>query len=176
MLHAATRLGLLFLIAAVARSQSVSDRNGRIFFTDRQGVRKPITDGKLDSQPNLSSDKRQVVFVRQTPGRTAETGVGDTDKTELWIAYVDGSKPPRRVLTGGNFIEGPNLNIMVAGFGNPQFSRDATRIYFTAAAWPTQAEILMLDVTTGDTRPLFEGLRVEVRGNSTMRSFNWRNA
>jgi hypothetical protein len=90
MLHAATRLGLLFLIAAVARSQSVSDRNGRIFFTDRQGVRKPITDGKLDSQPNLSiavsgfaAFQKSLRAVRSRAESAFRSSGGDA---EGWIA------------------------------------------------------------------------------------------
>jgi hypothetical protein len=106
MLHAARCLGFLFLMAAIARSQSVSERNGRIFFTDQNGVRKAITDGSLDSQPYLSFDKQKVVFVRQTPGQTIETGLSEVNKTELWIASVDGGKQSRRVLTGGELHRG----------------------------------------------------------------------
>jgi hypothetical protein len=164
-------LGFAVFAAATASAQSVSERNGRIFFTDQNGAEKPITYGNLDSQPHLSLDKRQIVFVRQTPGQTAETGSGDVDKTELWIASVDGSKEPKRVLTGGGFIEGPTLNIVIAGFDNPQFSPDATRIYFKAYAWATAFEIMMLDVPTGNTKPLFPGLGFEVIGTGKYRGF-----
>jgi len=167
----AISLSLVVFAVAMASAQSVSERNGRIFFTDQNGVEKPITNGNLDSQPHLSFDKRQIVFVRKTPGQTAETGSGDVDKTELWIAPVDGSKEPTRVLTGGDFIEEPNLNIVIAGFSNPQFSPDATWIYFKASAWATAFEIMMLDVPTGNTKPLFPGLEFEVIGTGKYRGF-----
>jgi hypothetical protein len=60
---------------------------------------------------------------------------------------------------------------VVAGFENPQFSPDATRIYFTAAAWVTQAAILMLDVATGNTKLLFSGLGVDVIRTGKYRGF-----
>jgi hypothetical protein len=157
-------LSFVGFAVATASAQSVSERNGRIFFTDHNGVENAITNGTLDSEPNLSFDKRQIVFVRKTPGQTAETGSGDIEKTELWIASTDGSKEPKRVLTGGGFIEGPNLNIVIAGFSNPQFSPDGTRIYFNANAWATAFEIMMLDVRTGKTKALFSGLGVAVIG------------
>jgi hypothetical protein len=167
----ATLLVLLFVIAAIASPQSVSEQDGRIFFTDPNGVRKPITNGTLDAQPHLSLDKRQIVFVRKTPGQTAETGSGDVDKTELWIAPIDGGKEPKRVLTGGGLIEGPNLNIVIGGFSNPQFSPDATRIYFEASAWTTAGAMMMLDVATGHMKLLFPGLGVDVIRTGTYRGF-----
>ncbi len=160
-----------FIVFAAASAQSVSERSGRIFFTDQNGVERPITNGSLDSQPHLSLDKHQIVFIRQSPGQTAETGSGNVDKTELWIAPVDGGKEPKRVLTGRGFIEGPNLNILIAGFSDPQFSPDATRIYFRANAWATAFEIMMLDIPTGNTRPLFPGLGFEVIETGKYRGF-----
>lgn len=136
-------LGFVVFALATTSAQSVSARNGRIFFTDQNGVEKPITNGNLDSDPHLSFDRRQVVFVRQTPGQTVENGSGDVDKTELWIAPVDGSKEPTRVLAGGGIISGkewPNQKLVIADFSNPQFSPDATRIYFKVYAWVTAFE------------------------------------
>jgi hypothetical protein len=157
-------LGLFLLMALFAHSQSVSERQGRIFFTDQQGVRKAITNGNLDSQPSLSFDQQQVVFVRRVPGRTVDTGV-----TELWIASVDGSKPPRRVLSGGKFIDAPDS--IVLGFRNPQFSPHAARVYFETDLWAVAAAIKMLDLATGNTKLLFPGLGVDVIGTGTYRGF-----
>jgi len=164
-------LGFVVFAVTNVSAQSVSERNGRIFFTDQNGVEKPITNGNLDSDPHLSFDKRQIVFVRQTPGQTAETGSGDVNKTELWLAAVGGSKEPKRIPIGGGFIEGPGLNIVIGGFSNPQFSPDATRIYFKAYAWATAFEIMMLDVPTGNTKPLFPGLGFEVIRTGKYRGF-----
>ena len=164
MVFAVRCLGFLFVIAAIAHAQSVSERDGRIFFTDQSGVQKAITDGNLDSQPYLSLDKRQVVFVRRTPGDTSEKGI-----SELWIAYVDGSKRPRRVLSGGTVIDGRGS--IVAGFRNPQFSPDSTRIYFEANVWATAAAIRVLDLATKKTKLLFPGLGVDVITTGTYRGF-----
>ena len=164
-------IGLLVFGAATAPAQSVSERNGRIIFTGKNGVDKSITNGNLDSQPRLSFDKRQIVFVRRTPGQTAETGAGDVEKTELWLAYVDDSRPPKRLLTGGQFIEGPNANIVIASFAGPQFSPDGTRIYFAAIAYATQGAILELDLATEKTTFLFPGLGKEVITTGKYRGF-----
>jgi len=167
-------IGFLAFGAATAPAQSVSERNGHIFFTDQNGVEKPITNGNLDSEPHLSFDKRQIVFVRQTPGQTVENGSGNVDNTELWIASVDGRKQPKRVLTGGGIINGkewPNQKLVIADFSNRQFSPDATRIYFKVYAWVTAFEIMMLDVPTGNVTPLFPGGDVEVIGTGKYRGF-----
>jgi hypothetical protein len=121
-------------------------------------------DGRHDSQPYLSFDGQQVVFVRRIPGRTTENGV-----SELWIATVDGGKPPKRVLSGGNYIDAPGS--IVLGFQNPKLSPDATRVYFEGDLWATAAAIKVLDVATGNTKLLFPGVGVDVIRTGKYRGF-----
>src|ERR1035441_966049 len=47
-------------------AQSVSAVNGNIVFTDNRGSTKLVTAGHSDSDPSLSFDGRQIVFVRHT--------------------------------------------------------------------------------------------------------------
>ena len=119
----------------------------------------------------MSFDGQLVVFVRATPDRKVDTGLGDIEETELWIARVDHSDEPRRVLVGrpGTFTPGPDM--VLAGFGAPQFSPDGGRIYFTAATWATAAAIHALDLRTGRTTFLFPGLDVEVIRRGKYRGF-----
>jgi hypothetical protein len=155
-------LGFVAFAVAAASAQSVSERNGRIFFADQNGVEKPITNGNLDSQPYLSFNSQKVVFVRRKPSVGAGTGM-----SELWIAFVDGSKQPQRILSGENYIEGS----IAPGFQNPKFSPEATRVYFEANGWATAAAIKVLDVATGKTKLLFAGLGVDVIRTGQYRGF-----
>ena len=77
-------------------AQGVSAVNGNIVFADNRGGTKQITAGHSDSDPRLSFDGRQLVFVRHT----ANDKGFEADWTELWIAHVDGTKAARRVLVG----------------------------------------------------------------------------
>jgi Tol biopolymer transport system component len=162
-----------FVVVSTVRAvpQSVSAVDGDIIFADQNRASRRITATHLDSDPSLSFDGSQVVFVRRTPNRTIDTGLGDVDENELWIARVDRIEQPRRVLAGhpGDFAPGPN--IVLAGFATPQFSPDGRRIYFKATTWATAGAIHMLDVTTGKTRFLFPGLRVEVIRAGKYRGF-----
>ena len=126
-------------------AQSVSAVNGNIVFTDNRGSTKLVTAGHSDSDPSLSFDGRQIVFVRHTANNT---GI-EADWTELWIAHVDGTKAASRVLVGhdGDFTPCPTM--LLAEFSKPQFSPDGQRIYFISAAWATSAAIDVLDLRTG---------------------------
>ena len=139
-------------------AQSVSAVNGNVEFTDNRGSTRQITAGHSDSDPSLSFDGRQIVFVRHTANNT---GI-EADWTELWIARVDGTKAARRVLVGhpGDFTPGPTM--LLAEFSKPQFSPDGQRVYFTSAAWATSSAIHVLDLRTGKSTFLFAGVDVDV--------------
>ena len=143
-------------------AQSVSEKDGNIFFRDAAGSVRQITSAHLDSDPSPSFDNKQIVFVRRTPGHGVDTGRGDTDFNELWIASSDNSNPARCILRGrpGSFETLDHLTL--ADFGKPQFSPDGNRIYFTASIWATSSAINILDLRTGATRFLYAGLDVEV--------------
>jgi len=146
------------VIAMPLLAESVSAVNGNVVFTDNRGTTKQITAGHSDSDPSLSLDGRQIVFVRHTANNT---GI-ETDWTELWIAHLDGTEAPSRVLVGhtGDLTPGPTM--LLAGFSKPQFSPDGQRVYFISAGWATSSAIHVLDVRTGKSTFLFAGLDVDV--------------
>jgi len=164
-------LFLAVVLASPLTAQTVSAVNGNIVFTDATGRSSRVTESNSDSDPGLSFDGRSVVFVRETPNHKVDTGMGDVEETELWIARLDRKEAPRRVLVGhpGNVLPGPGM--VLAGFSNPQFSPDGRRVYFMAAAWATSAAIHMLDLKAGTTVFLFPGLGVEVIKGGKYRGF-----
>ena len=91
---------LAFLFAPTVVCQTVSEVRGNIVFTDVDGRSREITSGHLDSQPSLCSDNPNLVFVRSTPNRKTDTGLGNIELTEIWIAQTDGNKSPKGVLSG----------------------------------------------------------------------------
>jgi Tol biopolymer transport system component len=168
------RAALLLSAAVFAQPllpQTVSAVDGNIVSVDESGRANQITSTHLDSEPSLSFDGRQVVFVRGTPNRTVDTGLGDIEETELWIARLDHQDVMRRAFLGhaGDFTPGPNM--VMAGFSKPQFSPNGERVYFIAETWATSAAIHMLDLSTGKTSFLFPGLDVEVIRHGKYKGF-----
>jgi len=139
-------------------AQGVSAVNGNIVFADNRGGTKQITAGHSDSDPRLSFDGRQLVFVRHT----ANDKGFEADWTELWIAHVDGTKAARRVLVGHDGASPPGPTMLLAEFSKPQFSPNGQRVYFMSAAWATSAAIDVLDLRTGKVIFLFAGVDVDV--------------
>ena len=157
------KAALCFFVAlSHSLAQSVYTVDENVFFRNAANSIKQITSEHFDSDPSLSFDNKQIVFVRRTPDYLIDTGVGDTDFNELWIASSDDSKPPRRILRGhaGSFQRSKHLTL--AAFGKPQFSPDGNRVYFTAGIWATSSAINELDLKTSTSRLLFPGLDVEV--------------
>jgi hypothetical protein len=160
-------IGPLVLLGAFvamwpACAQKVSVKEGNVYFAGKDGRTTKLTRLGLDSDPHLSLDGHLIVFVRRTPSLKIDTGIGDADDNELWIAGTTGKQPPHRVLVGhpGGFKKDDNL--VLAGFSDPQFSPDTTRIYFGAQTWATQASFRMLDLKSGRVRFLYAGLGLEV--------------
>jgi hypothetical protein len=162
-------LAVMFAQAVVC--QTVSEVHGNIVFTDADGQSSEITSGHLDSEPNLCGDHRKVVFVRSTPSRKADTGLGDMEMSEIWIAQTDRKQPPRRIFAdhAGGFAPGPNM--VMAGLAEPQFSPDCQRVYLSAATWATSAAFHVLDLETGETKFLYAGLGIEVVQSGKYKGF-----
>ena len=156
----ATFLALIFAPAVVC--QTVSEAHGNIVFIDADGRSREITSDQLDSEPNLCGDHRNLVFVRSTPGRKTDTGLGDIELTELWMAQTDGRQRLRRVLSGHAGTLDPGPNMVMAGLAEPQFSPDCQRVYFSATTWATSVAFHVLDVKTGKTKFLYAGLGIEI--------------
>ncbi len=156
---------VVFAVALLA--QSVSAVNGNVVFTDNRGSTKQITAGYSDSDPSLSFDGRQIVFVRRTANNT---GI-EADWAELWIAHADGPKAASRVLEGHDGNSPPGPTMLLAEFSKPQFSPDGQRIYFMSAAWGTSSAIDVLDLRTGKVTFLLPGVDVEVIQHGTYSGF-----
>jgi hypothetical protein len=154
-------LALLAVTPAVL-GQTVVVKDGNVTYVTKDGRNTQITSAGLDSDARLSLDQKLVVFVRRTPTLKIDTGTGEADLNELWIADTAGKEPPKRVLTGhsGGFTIGDNL--VLAGFRQPQFSPDGTRIYFAAQTWATTDSFRMLDLNAGRVHFLFAGYSLEV--------------
>src|SRR5579864_2356815 len=110
------KAALCFIVALSSSfAQSVSVGDGNVFFRGAAGSVKQITSEHLDSDPSLSFDNKQIVFVRRTPGRQT----GDLDENEIWIADCDHFRPAKRILRGrqGNISPGPRM--LLAEFSKP---------------------------------------------------------
>jgi Tol biopolymer transport system component len=166
---AAAFFALMFAPAIVC--QTVSEVHGNIVFNDADGRSSEITSDHMDSEPNLCHDHRKIVFIRSTPSRKTDTGLGDMELTEIWIAQTDGKQPPRRLLVGheGGFVPGPNM--VMAGLEEPQFSPDCQRVYFSATTWATSVAFYVLDLKTGQTKFLYAGLGIEVVQSGKYKGF-----
>ena len=137
-----------------ARAQKVSaDKKGHIEYTDAAGKRTRLTSQGQDSDPCLSPDKRQVVYVRQVPGKPISSGSGDSSPTELRLVDVDGTHDT--VLVRSASAE--KVEDVLAGFASPTFSPDGNTIYFGGAAYATSGAIHAYDLTTRTVRFVIAG-------------------
>jgi hypothetical protein len=153
------QLLILFAVSTAIFGQTVSTKDGNIFFKARDGSTTQVTSSRLDCDPSLSVSKKLVVFVRRTPQFKIWTALEETDRNEIWIASVSIQSEPRRILVGYASVNGgPDL----AGFSSPQFSLDAKRIYFIAELAATGNQVRSLDVATGKSDFLYRGESVEV--------------
>jgi len=152
---------LLFLVVLQQNGPSVTVKEGNIFFVGRDGRSVQLTAEGLDSDPSLSHDNLKVVFVRRTPGFAIDTGLGDVEENELWIAPSDGRQKPQKILRGHPGGSDWRKDLVVAGFRTPRFSADSRRIYFVATTWATSPAVHVLDIASGMTHFLESGHSVE---------------
>jgi hypothetical protein len=146
---------------AVAFGQTVSIKDGDVFFKAKDGSAIQITSSGLDSDPSLSVDAKLVVFVRRTPEAKIATGAGMLDTNELWVADTKAGRDARRILAGHH--ESPDSDkLSLAGFSSPKFSTDARRVYFLAQIAATSEHLFMLDLRSQQVRFICRALEVEV--------------
>jgi len=154
-----TLLAVLIFLPAIAKAQNAYVKGGNIFF--QSGPSKTpiqLTSSGKDDQPSLSPDKKEIVFIRHTPGKTIEAGLGPAEATELWIIGVDG-KRATRLVTGRPAAK---MNEVLADIRSPQFSPDSKRIYFLSAAWVTSGAVHVVDLGTGSEHFVCPGNSLEV--------------
>jgi hypothetical protein len=154
---------LLALIAApiTILGQSVSAKDGNVFFKGKDGNTTAITSSGLDSDPSLSANKELVVFVRRTPSSKIFTGAGSLDTNELWVADAAAGANARRIVSGHSG-EAKSNQLPLAGFSSPMFSPDASKVYFLADIAATTQDLYLVDLKSGEVRFLCRGIGVEV--------------
>jgi len=153
-------------IIGVALAQTVTAVDGNIYYTPRSGTdRRQLTRAGLDSQPKLSPDGSIVVFVRATPGRTAQTAYPSIEATELWTVRVDGSNARLRVR--GKAAK--TVEETIAGIQSPEFSPDGKGIFFLGGGWVTSSAVHFLDLSSGRIRFVCPGNSLEVIRNGQYR-------
>ncbi len=143
----------------VASAQTLYIEGGNVFFkADSSKSAVQLTTSGKDEQAALSPDGQMAAFVRRTPGKTVKAGVGQAEATELWSIRVDGTEAKQIVV--GRSAE--KMDSVLAGFRDPQFSKDGKRIYFLSAAWVTSAAVHVVDVETGAEHFVCPGNSLEV--------------
>ncbi len=154
-----------FLLAAFwagtvwdACGQTVATRDGDLIFTAPGGQERALTSGGKDSEPNLSPDRRTVVFVRATSAKPLESGAGEADANQIWTVGTDGKNAALLVRSAPN----GNPKALLAGLSAPQFSPDGRTVYFLSAAWATSGAVHSVDVVTRKVAYVCPGNELEV--------------
>ncbi len=146
-------------VPVVASAQTLYIEGGNVFFkADSSKSAVQLTNSGKDGQAILSPDGRMAAFVRRTPGETVQTGSGAAEATELWCIRVDG-REAKRIVVGRSAAK---MDLVLAGFRDPQFSGDGKRIYFLSAAWGTSGAVHVVDVKNGAEHFICPGNSLEI--------------
>ena len=148
----------LIVGAISAQAQRVGIRQGNVYFVDSAGKAKQLTSGGHDSSPSLNLNRRQVVFVRDNPGKMVATSSGDAQSTALYTVGID----------GGNLAlllrekDADEMQDLIASPQLPQFSPDGKNIYFLSSAWTTSGAIHKISLTDNKQNFVCAGNELEV--------------
>ena len=137
---------------------TVTCKDGNIYLKPAGGEQVRLTDTGRDADPCLSHDGKRVVFVRDTPGVTIDTGAGDCNATELCLMDVAARKT--EVLAKGT--AGDDVKTVLAAMSNPCFSLDDTYIYFNSAAWAVSNSVQRLEIANKEIRFITDGNSIAV--------------
>jgi len=140
---------LLLLGCLQLHAQRVETRQGNIIFVDKRGAIRQLTTAGHDSDPSISPDLSQVVFIRDAGPSSRGGPLGALEKTELWIADTAGRQPPRAVFQDNvNVTRQDGFKFEIGGFTNPRFSLDGRYCFFLAELAATTAGLCRLDLRT----------------------------
>lgn len=145
-------------LAPGARAQTVAADGGNLFFADATSQRTQLTAESKDSAPSLDPAKRRVVFVRATPGRTVNVGIGEVEATELWTVDTDGRHATLRLRGRAS----RDLEKVLGSMDVPQFSPDGRTIYFQSMAWATSGALYAYNLVANKDRFVCEGNDLQV--------------
>ncbi len=137
---------------------TVTCKDGNIYLTPAGGEAVRLTDSGRDSDPCLSHDGTHVVFVRDTPGVTVDTGSGGCNATELCLIDVAARKT--EVLVKGRADD--DMKKVLAAMSAPCFSLDDKTIYFNSAAWAVSNSVQRLEIASKEVRFITDGDSVVV--------------
>jgi hypothetical protein len=151
-------------VDGTASAQTVKAVDGNIIYIAPNGSQRHLTSTGLDSQPSLSFDGKRVVFVRNTPdfkGNVPVPVVDDccTTDNEMWIADVNGTTKPYRMLRGqpDYWHLKSGRSELLAGFALPQFSRDGKLVFFETQGGADASAYYSLNLHTGFIAFLYFG-------------------
>jgi len=152
----------------VEKAEAIADRSvqpdevtsdkGDIYLKPAGGPAVRLTQSGHDSDPCLSHNNWQVVFVRDTPGVTISTGSGDCNATELLLMDVVTGKT--EVLAKGKADD--DVKKVLAGMSGPCFSPDDKSVYFNSAAWAVSNSVQQVVIATKEIRFITDGNSVLV--------------
>ena len=129
-------------------AQTVTSTRGNVVFEDAGGIAHQVTDSGKDSEPSLSQDRRQVVFVRalqEAPG----IGVPTVVESELWVESIPPSGAPKQIFRGPLMMPDGRFS---RAFYTPRFSANGAFIYFLADYSATSAALARLELASGKAR------------------------
>ena len=146
--------GLLLLAPVPARAQTVAaDKKGNVWYTDRAGRRTRLTTDGKNSDPDLSPDKRRIVYVHKAPGKEINTGAGDATPTDLCVMDIDGKNQETLVRSA----DAEDVKDVLADFSSPSWSPDGRTIYFASAAYATSGAVHAYDFNKKSVRFVMPG-------------------
>lgn len=112
-----------------------------------------------------SSDGSTRIFVRTDASRKVDTSTGESDYEEL--VMVRNGQPEQVLLHGrgiGKTKDGMGFQVerTLTGFDNLSLSIDGKTLFFTSRAWVTSDAVHAVDLASGASRYLTDGLFVQV--------------
>jgi hypothetical protein len=148
---------LLLATSLPSDSERIWSFGGSVFAQDMNRRTRQLPILMPAGTPDLSSDRRRIVFVKyrrrglDEPYSGHLVGREDSPVGDIWISGVDGSNMELVVRGGAR----PQLVPPVKGFQgelegiqSPKFDPDGTHVYFIADAWVTSGAIYSLDLNT----------------------------
>lgn len=157
---------LLLASSLLGDDEQIWSFGGSVFAQDADRRTRQIPLLMPAGTPDLSFDRRRIVFVKYRPRAADEPYRGhliDREKSpvgDIWISGVDGSNA-EPILRGGTM---PQLVPPVKdfpkeleGIQSPKFGPDGSRVYFIADAWVTSGAIYVLDLNTREVTFFTDG-------------------
>lgn len=121
--------------------QKVTGKTVNIVFTDASGVERLLTSSGVNTEPNLSSNNRSVVFLREVAGR----------RGEIWTVQSDGSGAKELYARP---VRWSGMLCPSSSFRSPQWASDGRAVYFVTDCSPMTGALWRLDVSTRTVAPI----------------------